>query len=42
MSEAKVTGLDMYMPKLINGGGGAPLLLICEHASNYIPSEFQQ
>ncbi len=42
MSEAKITELDMYMPKLINGGGDAPLLLICEHASNYIPAEFQQ
>lgn len=42
MSEAKFTEQDMYIPKLINGRGGAPILLICEHASNYIPSEFQQ
>jgi predicted N-formylglutamate amidohydrolase len=30
----------MAPARIINGGGAAPILLVCEHASNHIPDEF--
>lgn len=30
----------LYLPSLINGAGHAPILFICEHATNYMPDEF--
>ena len=35
--------MSMFLPMTVfNGSGKAPLLLICEHASNFIPTEYSQ
>ncbi|WP_025900167.1 N-formylglutamate amidohydrolase [Sneathiella glossodoripedis] len=39
-TEQKTATEPTYLPQLINAGGSAPVLLICEHATNYIPDEF--
>ncbi len=39
-NQKETTSDDLFQPRLINSDGRAPVLLICEHATNYIPDEF--
>ncbi|OUR77566.1 hypothetical protein A9Q83_10530 [Alphaproteobacteria bacterium 46_93_T64] len=36
----KMTDADMFLPTVFNEGGQAPVLLICEHASNFFPAQY--
>ncbi|WP_169570017.1 N-formylglutamate amidohydrolase [Sneathiella limimaris] len=36
----KLNAAEGYLPRLLNAGGDSSVLLICEHATNYIPDEF--
>ena len=42
MSVSAINRLDDIAPKILNRDGGNPIVLVCEHASNYIPESFSR
>ncbi|MEM7170560.1 MAG: N-formylglutamate amidohydrolase [Pseudomonadota bacterium] len=39
-ASARIDGAEAFDPEISNNDGAAPLLFICEHASNHIPDRF--